>query len=115
MPIQKGEKISSDISCESIIQNQSFVYAKPETPEEQFQKWIKRNIKYLIKFNLFHKKYQASLNKYIMDIFLHLSESSNMRRSFSIYSFIQQHGININDFIEDGEKLYLDEGIFQFK
>lgn len=46
---------------------------------------------------------------------MHLSESSNMRRSFAIYSFIQQHGININDFIEDGEKLYLDEGVFQFK
>lgn len=99
----------------SIIQNQSFVYAKPETPEEQFQKWIKRNIKYLIKFNLFQEKYKSFLNKNIKDIFLHLSEHSNMRRSFSIYSFLQQHGININDFIEDGEKLYLDEGIFQLK
>lgn len=99
----------------SIIQNDSFVYSKPETSEEQFQKWIKRNIKYLIKFNLFLEKYKSSLNKNIMDIFLHLSESSNMRRSFSIYSFLQQQGININDFIEDGEKLYLDEGIFQFK
>ena len=99
----------------SIIQNDSFVYAKPETPEQQFEKWICRNIKYLIKFNLFQQKYKSFLNKKIIDIFMYLSESSNMRRSFSIYSFLQQQGINISDFIDEGEKLYLYEGIFQFK